>query len=69
MNVYPTLSDLCGLPVGDHLSGTSMRPLLADVETDDSQRFERIERGRAEIGRQAARQAPFGRISSSDKQP
>lgn len=32
MNIYPTLADLCGLPVGEHLSGVSMRPLLADVE-------------------------------------
>ena len=31
MNIYPTLADLCGLPVGDHLAGTSLRPLLADV--------------------------------------
>ena len=31
MNIYPTLADLCGLPVGRHLDGVSMRPLLADV--------------------------------------
>ena len=31
MNIYPTLADLCGLPVGDHLEGVSMRPLLKDV--------------------------------------
>ena len=31
MNIYPTLADLCGLPVGNHLSGTTLRPLLADV--------------------------------------
>ncbi len=32
MNLYPTLADVCGLPVGDHLAGTSLRPLLADAQ-------------------------------------
>jgi arylsulfatase A-like enzyme len=32
MDIYPTLADLCGLPIGDHLSGVSLRPLLADVD-------------------------------------
>jgi arylsulfatase A-like enzyme len=31
MSIYPTLADLCGLPVEDHLAGDSLRPLLADV--------------------------------------
>jgi len=30
MNIYPTLADLCGLPIGDHLEGVTMRPLLMD---------------------------------------
>ncbi len=36
MNVYPTLADLCGLPVGEHLDGVTMRPLLesSDAEWD-----------------------------------
>lgn len=34
MNIYPTLADLCGLPVGDHLAGVSLRPLLADVNAE-----------------------------------
>jgi len=31
MNIYPTLSDLCGLPVGKHLDGVTMRSLLRNV--------------------------------------
>ena len=26
MDIYPTLADLCGLPIGDHLAGVSLRP-------------------------------------------
>jgi arylsulfatase A-like enzyme len=32
MDIYPTLSDLCGLPVGEHLSGQSLRPLLENPQ-------------------------------------
>jgi arylsulfatase A-like enzyme len=32
MDIYPTLADLCGLPVGEHLSGKSLRPLLEDPQ-------------------------------------
>jgi arylsulfatase A-like enzyme len=31
MSVYPTLCDLAGLPVPEHVEGRSLRPLLADV--------------------------------------
>ncbi|MFN0112298.1 MAG: sulfatase, partial [Blastocatellia bacterium] len=30
MSLYPTLSDLCGLPIPKHVEGVSMKPLLAD---------------------------------------
>ena len=32
MNIYPTLADLCGLPLGKDLDGVSMRPLLENVK-------------------------------------
>jgi arylsulfatase A-like enzyme len=32
MDIYPTLADLCGLPVAEHLSGTTLRPLLEQPE-------------------------------------
>ena len=32
MAIYPTLADLCGLPVPDHVQGASLRPLLKNPE-------------------------------------
>jgi len=34
MDIYPTLADLCGLPVGEHLVGQTLRPLLEDPKSD-----------------------------------
>ena len=33
MHIYPTLLDLCGLPLPPHVQGRSIRPLLADPQT------------------------------------
>ena len=30
LDIYPTLADVCGLPLGEQLEGKSLRPLLAD---------------------------------------
>lgn len=34
MSIYPTLSDLCGLPVPGHVEGPSIRRLLADPKAE-----------------------------------
>lgn len=34
VDVYPTLSDLCGLPVGNHLDGESIVPLLKNPDQE-----------------------------------
>jgi arylsulfatase A-like enzyme len=32
MSIYPTLTDLCGIPTPKHVEGPSLRPLLADPQ-------------------------------------
>jgi arylsulfatase A-like enzyme len=34
MSIYPTLVDLAGLPIPDHVQGPSLRPLLEDPDAD-----------------------------------
>ena len=34
INVYPTLADLCSLPLGEHLDGVTMRPLLESADAE-----------------------------------
>jgi len=34
MDLYPTLADLCDLPIGEHLEGRLLRPLLRNPQAD-----------------------------------
>lgn len=34
LDIYPTLADVCGLPVGDHLEGKSLKPLLENPQAE-----------------------------------
>lgn len=34
MDIYPTLADLCGLPIGSHLEGDTLRPLLVNPKSE-----------------------------------
>ena len=49
MSVYPTLVDLSGLPIPDHVEGTSLRPLLKDPDAR-WQRMALTTHGRGEHG-------------------
>jgi arylsulfatase A-like enzyme len=37
MSIYPTLADLCGLPIPEHVQGASLRPLLKDPKSSWNQ--------------------------------
>lgn len=37
MSIYPTLTDLCGIPTPKHVEGKSLRPLLADPKASWNQ--------------------------------
>ncbi len=51
VDIYPTLADLCGLTPPDDLAGTSLRPLLADPDSDwDRPAFTQVRRGRNVFG-------------------
>lgn len=49
MSIYPTLVDLSGLPIPDHVEGTSLRPLLKDPDAR-WQRMALTTHGRGEHG-------------------
>jgi arylsulfatase A-like enzyme len=34
MNIYPTLADLCGAPIPEHVEGVTMRPLLENPNAE-----------------------------------
>jgi len=34
LDIYPTLADVCGLPVGHHLEGRSLKPLLENPQAE-----------------------------------
>ena len=47
IDIYPTLADLCGLPIPDTLEGVSLRPLVIDAQTAwDRPAFTQVHRGR-----------------------
>ena len=48
VDLYPTLADLCGLPIPDELEGTSFRPVIDNPETEwKSAIFSEVQRNRA----------------------